>query len=228
MRFLHVISKNISTFVILFILTRFLGKKQISQLTFFDYITGITIGSIAANMSNRSGDPFLDDLISLVLWVLLTYISSVVSLKYPKARTALDGEPTILIKKGKIEEDALSSLKLSIDELTMQLRNKDIFSITDVEYAILEPNGELSVLKKAEKRTPTKEDLNVQTKPSPYLLGEIITDGNLIEKNLKEFGADKRWLKDQLVANGIKTIEEVLYAEIQEDGTLFVEKKQQK
>lgn len=228
MRFLHVISKNISTFVILFILTRFLGKKQISQLTFFDYITGITIGSIAANMSNRSGDPFLDDLISLVLWVLLTYISSVVSLKYPKARTALDGEPTILIKKGKIEEDALSSLKLGIDELTMQLRNKDIFSITDVEYAILEPNGELSVLKKAEKRTPTKEDLNVQTKPSPYLLGEIITDGNLIEKNLKEFGADKRWLKDQLVANGIKTIEEVLYAEIQEDGTLFVEKKQQK
>lgn len=146
--FFQVILETIITFLVLLLYTRLLGKKQMSHLTFFNYITGITIGSIAANMVMLDTRSFYKELTSLTIWCLLTELVSWIALKSPKLRKSLDGKPTIVIKDGIIDKKALGSLRLNTDDLTMLLREKDIFNIAEVNYAILEPHGRLSVLKK--------------------------------------------------------------------------------
>lgn len=144
----QVILETIITFCILLLYTRLLGKKQMSHLTFFNYITGITIGSIAANMVMLDTRSFYKELASLTIWCILTELVSFIALKSPKLRKNLDGTPTIIMKNGVIDKKALGSLRLNVDDLTMLLREKDIFDLSEVDYAILEPHGRLSVLKK--------------------------------------------------------------------------------
>lgn len=146
--FLKVILETVITFLILLLYTRLLGKKQMSHLTFFNYITGITIGSIAGNMVMIDTRTFYKELTSLTIWCVLTELVSFIALKSPKLRNKLDGEPTMVIKKGVIDKNALKSLRVNVDDLTMLLREKDIFDFSEVDYAILEPHGRLSVLKK--------------------------------------------------------------------------------
>ncbi|WP_246566409.1 YetF domain-containing protein [Tissierella simiarum] len=224
-KILQTIIRTTLIFTVLLLLTRLLGKKQLSQLTYFNYITGTTIGSIAANISDKVGEPFLYELINLAWWIGLTFLISFISLKWSKGRVIIDGEPTIVIKKGKISEKALSSLKLNIDDLMVLLRSKNVFSIKEVEYAILEPNGEISILKNPDDQNLMRKDLNIQNHKPKYIPMEIITDGYLIEKNLQELNLSKDWVIQQLAQRGIYSFKDVLFAEIQEDGTLYIEKK---
>ncbi|MTT32849.1 DUF421 domain-containing protein [Terrilactibacillus sp. BCM23-1] len=211
-------------FVLLLILTRILGKKQLSQMTIFTYITGIALGNIAGDMVVHRDIKIIDGFTGMTLWALLTLLIEYISLKSSKARVLLNDEPTIIIKKGKIMKKAMVAEKLNLDDLTMLLRNNNVFSMADVDYAILEPNGELSVLKKEEKELLTKKDANVQIHYSRYIPTELIVDGKIVEKNLKEEHIQKEWLIDQLKMNGIHSIHEVNYAELQMDGSLFVDK----
>lgn len=212
--FLKIISKTTGTFITLLILTRLLGKKQLSELTFFNYITGVTIGSLAANTIINTGSRYLNEMINLIWWTLLTMLVTLISLKSSKIRTLLDGEPTIIIKNGKIIEEALRSTRINLDDLSMLLRSKDIFSIMEVDYAILEPDGKLSILKKQNRQ---------QTRL--YLPTEIITDGNLVKRNLKELNLDEKWIYKELKNQGIDSLNKVLYAEIQEDGSLYIDRR---
>ncbi|MCR2043462.1 DUF421 domain-containing protein [Anaerosalibacter massiliensis] len=212
--FLKIISKTTGTFITLLILTRLLGKKQLSELTFFNYITGVTIGSLAANTIINTGSRYLNEMINLIWWILLTMLVTLISLKSSKIRTLLDGEPTIIIKNGKIIEEALRSTRINLDDLSMLLRSKDIFSIMEVDYAILEPDGKLSILKKQNRQ---------QTRL--YLPTEIITDGNLVKRNLKELNLDEKWIYKELKNQGIDSLNKVLYAEIQEDGSLYIDRR---
>ncbi|RUL55607.1 YetF domain-containing protein [Lysinibacillus antri] len=221
--YLQLIMETIVTFFVLLILTRFLGKKQLSHLTFFNYITGITIGSLAANMIMLSSKDYLKELSSLVIWCLLTMIIAYIGLKSGRARVILDGQPTILVKKGVIDKGALSKTRLNIDDLTMMIRQKDVFSITEVDYAILEPNGTLSILKKPEYQNPQKRDLKIEIILPTYIPTEIIVDGKIIENNLVELGLSREWLDKQLEKAGLFSIQNVLYAEIQSDGQLFIQ-----
>lgn len=195
-----------------------------SQLTFFNYVTGITIGSIAANMLTNENSNFIGDLIDLIWWALLTIIIGFIALKLPKLRVIIDGEPTIIIKKGKIEKKLMAELRLNMDDLTMLLREKNIFSIKDVEYAILEANGKLSVLKKQEQESVTKKDLNVLTSELKYLPSEVVVDGTIVERNLRELNITKDWLYNELRSLGIKSVSEIFYAELQSDGSLYIDK----
>lgn len=215
-KLLKMLLKTTSTFITLLILTRMLGKKQLSELTFFNYITGVTIGSLAANTIINTSSEYLNEMIKLVWWILLTVFVTLISLKSSRIRVLLEGEPIMIIKNGKIIEEALKSTKLNLDDLSMLLRSKDVFSITEVDYAILESNGELSILKKQE---------NQQTQNRLYMPIEIIIDGNLVYRNLKELSLDKTWIYKELKNQGINSIEEVLYGEIQEDGSLYIDKK---
>jgi uncharacterized membrane protein YcaP (DUF421 family) len=224
-KILDTIIRTTLIFTVLLLLTRLLGKKELSQLTYFNYVTGATIGSIAANMADKVGEPFFYEMINLIWWIGLTFLVGFISLKWPKGRIIIDGEPTIVIKKGKISEKALSYLKLNIDDLMVLLRSKDVFSIKEVEYAILEPNGEISILKKPDSQNLIKKDLNIQNNEPKYIPMEIITDGRLIEKNLQELKISKDWVIEQLTYQGIYSFKDVLFAEIQEDGTLYIEKK---
>jgi uncharacterized membrane protein YcaP (DUF421 family) len=220
----QIIIETIATFFSLFILTRILGKKQLSHLTFFNYVTGITIGSIAANMVIVSTNEFFKELTCLIIWCVLTILIGYISLRSGKYRVVLDGEPTILVKKGTIDKVALKSSKLNIDDLTMMIRQKNIFSITEIDYAILEPNGTLSVLKKPQFQNTQKSDMQINESLPQFIPSEIIVDGSIIRKNFKELGITEEWLNLQLKISGVKSAKEVFYAEIQPNGDLFIQK----
>lgn len=222
--YLQLITETILTFFVLLILTRLLGEKQIGHLTFFNYITGITIGSLAANMIMLSSKEYLKELTSLVIWCLLTTLIGYISLKSGKMRVVLDGQPTIVMKKGIIDVDALARTKLSIDDLTMMIRQKDCFSIAEIDYAILEPNGTLSILKKAEYQNIQKSDMQIKTVATNYIPAEIIVDGKIIKRNLIELGLSQEWLDKELEKLGIHSINNIIYAEVQSDGKLIVQK----
>ncbi|MFJ7916581.1 MULTISPECIES: DUF421 domain-containing protein [unclassified Lysinibacillus] len=222
--YIQVVVQTVITFFVLLTLTRFLGKKQLSHLTFFNYVTGITIGSIAANMVILKTIVFTKFLLSLIVWCTLTTLISYIALKSGKARTFLDGQPTIVIKKGKIDRKALANTKINIDDLTMMIRQYQIFSITEIDYAILEPNGMLSILKKPEFQGTQKMDLNISPPPPIFIPIEVITDGKLLPQNLLEVGKSREWLDNELKKEKIQSIEEVFYAEIQPNGKIFIQK----
>ncbi|WP_079505582.1 YetF domain-containing protein [Mesobacillus jeotgali] len=219
------ILRTLLGFAVLFLLTRVLGKKQLSQMTFFTYITGIALGNIAGDMVVHRDIKLIDGVTGLALWAFLTLTIEYIALKSPKARILLDGEPTIIIKQGKINEKAMKSNKLNMDDLTMLLRIKNVFSIKEVDYAILEPNGQISVLKKVEYENVINKDTGIPLTPRKYLPSELVVDGRIVKKNLIELSLSEDWLANELKKKGISRFEEVFYAELQSDGTVVAEKR---
>ncbi|MET3657774.1 MULTISPECIES: DUF421 domain-containing protein [Sporosarcina] len=223
--FWEMIMRVTVTFFVLLILARFMGKKQISQLTFFHYVTGITIGSIAGEIAGVSKTPLLDGLIAMIWWTFLTMLMSYIAFKSKKARIILDDQPTIVVYEGKIVEASLKKLRLHLNDLSMMLREQSIFSIKDVHYAILETNGQLSVLKKAGQEAATKKDVNAPAQVPKYIPTEVIAEGKITPKNLTELNLTQEWLYEQLKKQGIGNVEHVFYAEVQTDGSLHVDMK---
>jgi len=224
---LDIVVRTLLGFAILLTLTRLLGKKQLSQFTIFTYITGIAIGSMAGEIVIHRDVDLMDGFLVLTLWCVMVYIVEFVSLKSAKVRVLLDGEPAIVIKKGQISEQMLKKQRMNIDDLTMHLRLNQVFSIMDVEYAILEPNGALTVMKKPGKDPITREDMCIASDVSG-LPSEMIVDGKIVEKNLLELGYTRQQLNDALRTQGITDIKTVLYAELQQDRSLYIQKRTKK
>lgn len=222
--FMMVILKTLIGFSVMLILTRILGKKQISQMTFFTYITGITLGNVAASLIVDKGVSILTGITGLLLWAVLAIVVEVISLKSSKARVLLDGEPSIVIKNGVIQRNEMKKARLNMDDLSMLLRNQDIFSITEVDYAILEPNGSLSVLKMPERENVTKADMQIPVSTRKYIPTELIVDGKIVKRNLHEVNLNESWLEQQLQAYGLQSTD-VMFAELKSDGTLYVSEK---
>lgn len=211
-------------FVILLILVRLIGNKQLGQLNVFTYISGIVIGSMVADIILHDDIALWPSMFGVALWTGLAFCVELMALKNVKVRELLDGQPIILIKKGQIHYAALKKERMNIDDLTMMLRTNSVFAVADVDYAILEPNGDLSVLPKQNKQNLVKEDLNItQVKPK-YFPTTLIIDGKVLAKNLKELGLSEDWLRDTLSESGVQNAADVLYAEIQEDGQLHVQR----
>ena len=213
----------------LFIFTRVLGKKQIAQLCFFDYIVGITIGSIAAMKSIDSNTPMLNGLISLVLWSLVSLVLSYISLKSMKARRILEGIPTVVIKNGEIIKENLKKERYHVNELLEDLRKKEVFDITEVEFAILETDGELSVLKKSQYQSITPKDMDIATKYQG-LCANLIIDGEIMLEHLETVGLNEGWLESELKKKNISSSKDLLLASLDTNGNLYIcmkgEKKQ--
>ncbi|MEW4241197.1 DUF421 domain-containing protein [Priestia megaterium] len=223
--FWEIILRTSLTFIILLVLARFLGKKQLSQLTFFHYITGITVGSIAADIAGESETPFFNGIISLIWWSSLTIFVGYIGLISRKARILIDDEPTIIIKEGKILEHIMKSVRLNIDDLSMMLREQGIFSTQDVHYAVLEPDGKLSILKKADQQNATKKDLHIHSLSHHHIPTEVISDGKILNENLHELNITKEWLMKRLKEKDIHSIEEIFYAEVQPNGCIYIDLK---
>jgi len=222
--FLRIILQTVLAFFTILIITRLLEKEQLGHLTFYEYITGITIGSLAADIAiDTAGNRWLI-LLSLVVFALLTYLMGYVSLKSRVARKLLEGEPTIVVQNGKIMEKNMKQIRYNVDDLLTQLREKGVFNISDVEFAVLEPNGQLSVLLKSQKKPVTREDLQI---PSQYegMSSEIIVDGEVVYQNLQQNNLDEAWLINELQKQGIKSPREVLLASLDSQGNLYVDKK---
>ncbi len=214
---------SIIIFFILLIIARMLGNKQISQLTFFNYITGITMGSIAANAINVNINTLVDEVIGLTIWFILTEIIGFISLKSLIWRPVLTGQPQIVIKKGKIQHDTMKKLRLSTSDLTAMLRNQKVFNLSDIYYAILETNGKLSILKKVGKKEVNNEDMGIYKEEVKHVTGAIVIDGNLLTNNLKELGKSEEWFLKELKKQGIDDYRDIMYAELQGDNTIYID-----
>ncbi len=218
--------RSVVTFVTLLLLTRIMGKKQLSQLSYFHYITGITIGSIAGEISAQSETHFINGFIALIWWFVFTMIMSYILLKWKKARKVLDDEPTIIIKEGKILERSLKSLRLHMDDVMMLLREQCVFSINDVDWAIMENNGQLSILKKTSQLEATRQDVKASSVEPQYFPTDIIADGKLVYENLQELDLTEEWVLKKLRKKNIHDVKDVFYAQIQTDGSLFIDERE--
>lgn len=219
---LVVFIRSIISFFSLLIFAKILGKQQISQLTFFDYVLGITIGSIAASLSTDLSSRSWPHWIGLLTWAFLGYLMEILTLKFRYVAKYIEGEPTIVIMNGQIMENALKKMKYSISEIMELLRNKSVFDLTEVDFAIIEPNGQLSLLKKAEYQTVTAKDMHIQ-KTSSGISTELIYDGIIIEENLRQLNKDKHWIMAQLKQQGIYDPSEVFLATLNPAGSLYLD-----
>lgn len=223
--FFEMIMRATGAFIVLLIMTRLMGRKQLSQLTFFNYITGISLGTLAASIASDTNVNYINGLTSLIWWSLLTMIVGFISLKSSDARIIIDGQPVIVIKKGKILEKELGKLRMNMDDLSMLLREQKVYSIKDVENAIFEANGKLSIMLKPDQQPITKQDQNILSVQPKYMPTTLVTDGKVVDKNLQANGITLDWLTNQLNASGL-SVEDVFFVELQVDGTLYIDKWQ--
>jgi uncharacterized membrane protein YcaP (DUF421 family) len=212
-------------YFIALIITRIVGRKMLSQMTFFDFVIGVTIGSVTANLAMVSQIKDSSAITVLVTLAVLTLILDYGHIKSLFIRKLVNSEPTVVIENGSIVNQNMKRTRFTINELMMQLREKSVFNIADVEFAILETDGSLSVLPKSQKMPLTPSDLNISTKYNG-LTKDLVIDGNIMFENLKDINLDEHWLSIQLKDHGITNTREVFYAGLDSSGNLFVSKRQ--
>lgn len=217
---IEVVIRAILAFSILLIGTRILGKQTISQMTMFDFIAGISLGAITANLAFNLTIDIHHFLISYFIFTLIIFLTAYISMKSRKARKFLAGDPTVIIQDGNILEKNMRKMRYTLDYLNQQLREKDVFEIEEVSYAMVEPNGTLTVLKKPLYRNATLKDLKLQPISELGLPVELIMDGVIIRKNLEENDLSIHWLEDELRKRKV-TRKEVVYAVRSSSGSLY-------
>ena len=213
--------RTLISVVVLFLLTKMLGKRQVSQLSFFEYITGITIGSLAAYISLDLERNWYLGLIALAVWVLFSLGIEFIQIKSKRLRDFIDFKATVLIQGGRILEGNLKKERLSSDELIEQLRKKGVFNIADVEYAVMESSGEVNVMLVSGLQPLTPRDIKLETTPQnePFM---VIMDGEVMDKALKQSGKEEGWLRRELERLQLKP-EDVYLGQIDSFGRLALD-----
>ena len=216
--------RSIVLYIIVLIVMRLMGKREIGQLQPFELAISIMIADLATIPMAEIGIPIFNGIIPILGLLLMHLIISIINLKSLRGREIICGKPTILIYRGKIDEKALKKERFTINELQEKLRGNNIVNLGDVEYAILETSGEVTIIQKPEKRGTIPEDFNI--KPDyegiPY---DLVIDGKIMNKNLKSIGKNYSWLKKQVEKFGIKP-EEALVVTIDGKGQIFCQKKE--
>lgn len=218
---IDVLIRGILFIATLFLMTKLLGSKQISQLSFFEYISGITIGSVAGEVITGLDKNISHGVIVILLFGGITYAVDFISLKSKKFRDFAEGQSSVFIKDGKVMEDSLKKENYTIDDLNALLRKKNVFKVADVEFAVLEPNGELNVLLKKENQPLTPKDLNLKVgneKPPQT----VIMDGKILDNSLGEVKKTRQWLEFELEKLGV-TLDNVFLGQVDSYGQLTVD-----
>lgn len=204
----------------LFFIAKIMGHKQMSQLDFFDYITGITIGSIAAELATELEEP-LKPLIAMLVYGVITFILTTITSKFPLARKYINGSPTIIMNDGKIYRENMKKAKLDLSEFMVLCRQEGYFNLKDIRTAIFEYNGRLTVLPLSTKRPANPEDMNIIPKPE-HISTEVIMDGRILYENLKRKGLDANWLQKELKQQGFHSAKEIFLGLCDNDNNLTV------
>lgn len=220
MEILRIIITSAVSLFVLFLLTKLMGSKQVSQLTMFDYIIGISIGSIAAEMATELDTP-LNSLAAMIVYGIIAAAVSYISEKSLKARKLLSGKPLVLLDNGKLYRENMKKARMDINEFLMQCRSQGYFDISNIQTAVMEFNGRMSILPKSTERPLTPNDMNIVPEQEHMTIA-LIEDGVIIEENLKASGKDYIWLKKQLKEQGFNTPEDVLLAMCDRDNRLTV------
>ena len=221
---LDVTIRAVSSLVTLFLVTKLLGKKQVSQLSLFDYVIGISIGNFAAEMTINLESNEINGIWAVILFGLFAYLISILTMKSIYLRRFFMGTPTILIQDGKILESNLKKVKFDINDMLESVRIAGYFDLSQVDYAIMEANGTLSILPKVNYKTLTTGDMNIKVEKEG-LCSNVIIDGKIMYKNLEKINKDEKWLIKQLKIKGYKNISEVLLATIDINEKIVVYEK---
>lgn len=219
--------RGILLYVFVLITIRIMGKGELAEMQPFELVVIIMISELAVLPMENLGAPFIHGLIAISSLLLMQVLISFITLKSETAREIICGKPSILINKGKIDQKELKRLRININDLLEQLRMKNFPSVKDVEFAIMETNGDMSIIPKADKMPVTVGDLNLKTSYEGLPVSVII-DGRIKYDNLREFNLTEDWLESQLKTKGIKSSEEVLFSFIDANKELFVQKKDKK
>ena len=207
---LTVTLRSIISLTVLFIVTKLLGKKQVSQLSLFDYVIGISIGNFAAEITINMETNLINGIIAMITFGLIAYLVSISTMKSITLRRFFMGTPTILIQEGKILEKNMKKVKFDINDLLEECRSNNCFDIKEIEYAIMESKGTLSIQKKGEYKTLNIKDMNLKPQKQG-LVANVIIDKKIMINNLKNMNKNEEWLKKQLKEKGYKK-EDILLA----------------
>ncbi|QWU16621.1 Uncharacterized membrane protein YcaP, DUF421 family [Paenibacillus sophorae] len=213
--------KLVTGFIGLWIMTRLLGKKEISQLTPFDFVSAMMLSEIVGNTIYQEDTRYFELIYGLLLWGALSYVFEKVTQHAKRMRAPLEGSTSILICNGKIDMKEMKRNRLDFGQLRMMLRQKDVFALEEVAYAIFENNGSLSVMKKPDYETPSKKDLGMPHE-EPFFAYSLVEEGDILENNLKKIGKDKEWLESGLRDKGCRDIKSLAFVEWSKDKGFFV------
>lgn len=219
----NVVIRGLLSLITLFLVTKLIGKKQVSQLSLFDYVIGISIGNFAAEMTINLESEELYGIIAVLLFGGIAYLVSVGTMKSIKLRRFFMGSPTILIEHGKILQDNFYKVKYDINDMLEQCRVKGYFDISEIDYAIVEANGELSILAKSEYLPVNRNDMKLKVSKNG-LCANVIIDGKVMYNNLKKINKDEKWLNKELKLKG-KDISDIILATVDiNDKVVFYER----
>lgn len=217
--------RTVLIYFVVFLMLRIMGKREIGKLSLFDLVISIMIAEIAVFVLEDIRKPLLDGLIPMVTLVLIQLIIAFVTLKSRKIRIWFEGKPSLLIEKGVLNREEMKKQRYNLDDLLLQLRQNKVLNVADVEFAILEPTGKLSIIEKNLQRSYPRSD---------ELLGEIryeglplplIMDGKVQDDQLEKLGKTRFWLKNQLQAKGVFDFKEVFFCSIDHRGKIFLDRK---
>jgi len=215
------ILRAVIAFLLLLVVARIIGRKAISQMTFFDFTVAISLGSVTANLALGSQSTSVDAGIIMIVFAILAIATSLLAMKSIRARKIIDSEPVAVIVKGELVKENMKKIRMTLPMLTSLLREKKVFYIMDVEYALVENDGKLSVLLKSNKQPATPSDMGVGV-PYKGLTTELIMDGRLLENNLYAAGKDVTWLQDEIKKRGITTFKDIFFAALDSSGSLYI------
>ncbi len=208
--------------IVLFAIAKLMGHKQVAQLDFFDYISGITIGSLAAELAIEP-EHFASSLVALAIYFLTSLTLNFVTKKFPRTRKYINGTPTILFNNGTIYRENLKKAKLDLSEFMLLCRERGFFDLGQIQTAIFEHNGKITVLPKAENRPATPSDFNM-TPAAEHIGTELIMDGRVMGENLERLGKDEAWLNQQIRAEGVQRAADIflaIYHEAEDTLTIY-------
>lgn len=224
MGYLLILGKGLTSIVVLFLMSKVMGRKQVSELNLFDYIIGISIGSIAAEMTLNDDIDFFEGVFAILIYAIISYLITMLTIKSIRARRLITGGPTVLIQNGKILYKNLKKSKLDVNDLLQEARTDGYFDLSQVEYALMEPNGKVSFLLKSKYQPATKKDLKIK---SPYegLCANVIIDGKVMKNNLKELGKEEDWLMTRLKNNHYDNIDNLILVILDSNEQLTIYEK---
>lgn len=216
---LQVILASLFSAIILFLIAKIIGHKQVAQLEFFDYITGITIGSIAAELATTLDKPWWKPTISMLVFGSITVALSIITRRFARSRKFINGTPTIIMNDGKLYRENMKKAKLELSEFLLLCRQEGYFNLNDIQTAVFEYNGKLSILPISTKRPLNPEDIKLTPKPE-HIGTEIIMDGRVMDDNLKRKGLNDDWLRKELKKQGYKNAKEIFLGICYDDNQL--------
>ncbi len=220
---LQIIPRSIFALLTLFLVTKIIGKKQVSELSLFDYVIGISIGNFTAEMTMNLEGQYINGMIAIIVFGIISYIVSIITMKSIFLRRIIIGVPTVLIQNGKIMEKSLKNVKIDINELLEQCRSNGYFDLNEIKYAVMEANGRVSIMPYPDYKPLTPKDMSIKV-PDTGLCANIVIDGKIIKNNLYNMGKTRKWIDKELKIRGYK-LDKILLATLDLNDKITIYEK---